>query len=628
MILTSLVWVIFGMCILVYYMECLNGNGVNCRSKSILPAVPPDQQQQAAALQNGGGHNGAAALKSAGAEEEEDWPHLRLPPYTEAHLHTWVAPIMRSNPSSWPGENGKGVDLPKDQEKLKEEKFKLNQFNLIASDMIALNRSINDVRLDGCRRKRYPKYLPNTSIIVVFHNEAWSTLLRTVHSIIRTSPKSLLAEIILVDDASERDYLGQKLEDYVATLPVTVKVYRTGKRSGLIRARLIGAEKATGETLTFLDAHCECTKGWLEPLMARIVEDRTRVVCPIIDVISDDNFEYIAASDMTWGGFNWKLNFRWYRVPQRELDRRNSDRTLPVRTPTMAGGLFSMDREYFNKLGKYDEGMDIWGGENLEMSFRIWMCGGTLEIVTCSHVGHVFRKSTPYTFPGGTSNIVNHNNARLADVWMDSYKEFYIAINPAARSIKMGDTSGRKQLRKDLKCRDFKWYLENIYPESQMPLHYYSLGEVRNVDSKDCLDTFGRKSGENIAMSRCHGLGGNQVFAYTKRKQIMSDDNCMDASGPSAPIKLVRCHGMGGNQAWLYDEETKQIKHKNSGWCLEGPEPKGDPTQPKLRKCNASKRTQKWSMISNFKWQEHHENGEGGGGGGGEEEAKEAENDI
>lgn len=36
---------------------------------------------------------------------------------------------------------------------------------------------------------------------------------------------------------------------------------------------------------------------------------------------------------------------------------------------------------------------------------------------------------------------------------MDSYKEFYIAINPAARSIKMGDTSGRKNLRKDLKCR-------------------------------------------------------------------------------------------------------------------------------------------------------------------------------
>lgn len=64
------------------------------------------------------------------------------------------------------------------------------------------------------------------------------------------------------------------------------------------------------------------------------------------------------------------FNYR-YRVPQREMDRRNGDRTSPLRTPTMAGGLFSIDKEYFYELGSYDEGMDIWGGENLEMSFRV-----------------------------------------------------------------------------------------------------------------------------------------------------------------------------------------------------------------------------------------------------------------
>lgn len=62
-------------------------------------------------------------------------------------------------------------------------------------------------------------------------------------------------------------------------------------------------------------------------------------------------------------------------IPERELIRTHNDPTAPLRTPAMVGGLFSIDREYFYKLGTYDGGMRIWAGDDVEMSIRIWSCG-------------------------------------------------------------------------------------------------------------------------------------------------------------------------------------------------------------------------------------------------------------
>jgi len=100
-------------------------------------------------------------------------------------------------------------------------------------------------------------------------------------------------------------------------------------------------------------------------MLVRVAEDPTRVVCPIIDVISMDSFAYIGASADLRGGFDWNLVFKWEYLSPPERKLRQRDPTRPIRTPMIAGGLFMIDREYFSHIGKYDMDMDVWGGENL-----------------------------------------------------------------------------------------------------------------------------------------------------------------------------------------------------------------------------------------------------------------------
>ena len=113
-----------------------------------------------------------------------------------------------------------------------------------------------------CKSQRYLADLPAASIIIPFYNEHWSTLLRSVHSIIKRSPLELVKEIILVDDASQKVHLKQKLEDYIKEKNAKdwenkVRVVRLKERDGLIGARLAGAKDATADVLIFLDSHIE-----------------------------------------------------------------------------------------------------------------------------------------------------------------------------------------------------------------------------------------------------------------------------------------------------------------------------------------------------------------------------------
>ncbi|KAG6440635.1 hypothetical protein O3G_MSEX001386 [Manduca sexta] len=426
-----------------------------------------------------------------------------------------------------PGELGKPVVLPKnlteDAKQAVSEGWKKNAFNQYVSDLISIRRKLPDPRDEWCKQSgRYLEDLPQTSVVICFHNEAWSVLLRTVHSVLDRSPAHLIKEIILVDDFSDMPHLMQQLDDYMSSLP-KVRIVRATRREGLIRARLLGARYVTAPVLTYLDSHCECTEGWLEPLLDRIARNKTTVVCPVIDVIDDNTLEYHYrdSSSVNVGGFDWNLQFNWHPVPARERAR-HQNTAEPVWSPTMAGGLFAIDKEFFERLGTYDSGFDIWGGENLELSFKTWMCGGTLEIVPCSHVGHIFRKRSPYKWRTGV-NVLKKNSVRLAEVWLDDYAKYYYQRVGNDKGD-YGDVSGRKSLRDKLGCKSFEWYLKNIYPELFIPGESVAHGEIRNRGfyRRYCLDGVVEdddddEEHEPVYVHKCHGGGGNQVLLLTER---------------------------------------------------------------------------------------------------------------
>lgn len=156
------------------------------------------------------------------------------------------------------GADGKAVRLVGTEQQEADEIMKKEAFNLLISDRISYNRTLPDVRDPLCKDLTYDRILPSASVIIIFTNEAWSPLIRTIWSVINRSPAQHLKEILLVDDFSDRVELQGKLDRYIETrLPSKVRLVRLKERQGLIRARLAGAKEAIGDVIIFLDSHCE-----------------------------------------------------------------------------------------------------------------------------------------------------------------------------------------------------------------------------------------------------------------------------------------------------------------------------------------------------------------------------------
>ncbi|KAM9383910.1 polypeptide N-acetylgalactosaminyltransferase 15-like isoform 2-T2 [Pholidichthys leucotaenia] len=394
-------------------------------------------------------------------------------------------------------------------------------FDEMISETISLHRRLPEARHPGCLDVQYSEILPLASVIICFHDEAWSTLLRTVHSVLDTVPKQYLQEVILVDDLSQKAHLKTALSEYVSHLD-GARLVRSTRRIGVGGCRTLGASRAVGEVVVFMDSHCECQDGWLEPLLERITQDRTRVVSPIIDMIDGNTFQYNATQWPVRGVFDWKLDFHWESNPELQ-DQDPEVAVQPIQSPVLGGAVLAVDRHFFQSVGAYDPGMLLWGAEQIELSIRVWLCGGSMEVVPCSRVAHLSYHYLPYRFPD--QDLLQRNKIRIADTWMDGYRKIYYRRDTLAHFIRQSESptiAERLKLKRSLGCRNFHWFLTIVYPQLYIPQDRPALsgelsGQLVHQQSQLCLEAM-KEGGEDNINTSTGGLFLRQCARHPRQQ--------------------------------------------------------------------------------------------------------------
>ncbi|KAJ8380183.1 hypothetical protein SKAU_G00009610 [Synaphobranchus kaupii] len=475
------------------------------------------------------------------------------------------------------GQGGIAATLRDDSHEM-EGKYEEYGYNAQLSDRISLDRSIPDYRPKKCKQIAYPDDLPQISVVFIFVNEALSVILRSVHSVVNHTPAHLLKEIILVDDNSDSVELKFNLDQYVnKRYPGLVKIVRNSKREGLIRARIHGWKAATAPVVGFFDAHVEFNAVWAEPILTRVKEDHTRIILPAIDNIKYNTFEVQQYANAAHG-YNWGLWCMYIIPPQEWLDK--GDETAPIRTPAMIGCSFVVDREYFGEIGLLDPGMEVYGGENIELGMRVWQCGGSMEVLPCARVAHIERTKKPYN--NDIDYYAKRNALRAAEVWMDEYKSHvYMAWNIPMNNpgVDFGDVSERVSLRKKLHCRSFRWYLEHVYPEMRIYNNTITYGEVRNSKASGyCLDQ-GSEDDDKAILYPCHGMS-SQLARYSTEGLLqlgplgsttfLPDTKCLIDDGRVRAPSLKKCDSISRISQRLWDfTQNGPIISRDTGRCLE-----------------------------------------------------------
>ena len=178
----------------------------------------------------------------------------------------------------------------------------------------------------------------------------------------------------------------------------------------MIRARIAGGNAARGDFIVFLDAHCRVSPRWLESPHRLLME--VHVVCCYQSVEQQDDRQLCGLHHD--GGFQGEASISGHRkvVSRVQFDGSSSATIENTLRQFWGGGSYNDDytpitmgmfaiTKYWWQQGQMDPALNIWGGENVEISFRTWLCGGRIVVAKDSYVAHYFRTKPTYSVGEG-----------------------------------------------------------------------------------------------------------------------------------------------------------------------------------------------------------------------------------
>ena len=458
------------------------------------------------------------------------------------------------------------VKFGSQMKKLAEEYFnKREGYNESFVDSIPIVRPDSpDFRPPPCKNITYPRSETKISVVLNFHNELLSLVLRSVYSVLIAIPAHNFHEIILIDDGSNLTQFFDLLEIKPITdsFSVSVKYFRFQENKGLVYSRRFGCKSASGDVVLVLDSHVEINPGFIEPLLSITDKSYNTIASPIIQFWNNLGENKIWYNADLYLGFDPYLTWIFSPAPAGYK---------PYPAAAIFGGAYLATKRFLEEVDYFGRGMEGWGYEHLEISLKAWMCGEGTMYVPCSQVLHYNAKRSPMKH--GDRKRANHllHNAGLVvkSYFSDNaFQDFNLHVHLGKDlDNNSDDIRANKEVLTRNRCpRDYQWIRRHLMPDIESFDHETLIAHTLMIGGQ-CVQVSKGNDTFTAQLTDCSEPKStrNSLRLTIWGEMRIFDRLCLDWGYPG--LHFVHCHRDKGNQITIYGTEDNHIK-SNYGDCL------------------------------------------------------------